>query len=474
MTEPTSKSRFKDLPSVNDILRHPRAAQLIEDFGREAVKYAARQTVAVFRQGIQHGAAVPALDGVVTKVARLTEALHLGTLKPVVNATGVILHTNLSRAPLGQDVIAEISAIAAGYSNLEYNLERAGRGNRHAHVRKMLQFLTTAEDVVVVNNNAGALVLILNCLAQDKDVLISRGELIEIGGSFRIPEIMAASGARMVEVGTTNRTRLSDYEAGIGPDTALIFKAHKSNFSMQGFVEEASIKALADLAHQHDIPMLYDLGSGLLRKPAGLPLGDEPDVKQCLEAGADLVCFSGDKLLGGPQAGIIAGNGKLIKRLAKAPLMRALRVCKLTYAALTAVCRQYFKDETLRTANPTYAMLERSPDTLDALAEELLDALATHQVNARKVKSQGQCGGGTLPDLKIPSAAVEVLPIPGMGTPKVTFAEFVFAELLTLDRPVLSILREGNLLLDVLTLFNEDIPYVAQAIATIIARGGSR
>jgi L-seryl-tRNA(Ser) seleniumtransferase len=391
------------------------------------------------------------------------------SLRPVLNATGVILHTNLGRAPLGAAVIAEVAAVAAGYSNLEFDLEAGRRGDRNVHLRELLRVLTGAEDVLVVNNNAAAVMLVLNTLACGREVIVSRGELVEIGGSFRIPEIMAASGARMVEVGTTNRTRLEDYEGAIGPDTAMLFKVHQANYSIEGSTAEVTAAELATLARARGLPLCYDLGSGLLRRPAGLPLAGEPEVAASLAEGADLVTFSCDKLLGGPQAGVVAGRSELVRQIGSVPMMRALRVGKLTIAALSVACRQYLSDESLLENNPTFAMLSRESAELARLAGVLAGELERLGVSAREVESFGQCGGGALPDVKIPSRAVEVLPREGMDDAEATFAERIYDRLQAADLPVLGILREGRLLLDVLALNEDQLAPVAQVVSEAIA-----
>ncbi len=474
MVDEKKNRTLRDLPSVNEVLRHPDVLKLIEENGREPVKVSVRDAIDNARRAALANGEPPKIDAVASHVASLVADRIGGTLKPVVNGTGVVLHTNLGRAPLGKTVIEEISRIAGGYSSLELDLKFGRRGHRKAHLKESLKLLTGAEDVIVVNNNAAGIILALSTLARDKEVVVSRGELIEIGGSFRIPDIMAASGARMVEVGTTNRTRLSDYEEAIGQDTALLFKAHTSNYAIKGFTEDVSVADLAGLAHSSGIPMMYDIGSGLLRRPENLPLENEPDVKESIAAGADIVAFSGDKLLGGPQAGILAGGEEIISQLGRAPLMRALRVCKMTYAALFAVCRDYFKDESLIASNPTFAMLERSPEALHRLADKLRDELERLEINARVVESSGQCGGGTMPDLRIPSAAVEIIPTDGIANGKLSFAEALFKRLLEGDRPVLGVLREGRILFDVLTLFEDDIPYLAETISKAIAKGEQR
>lgn len=384
----------------------------------------------------------------------------------MINATGIVLHTNLGRAPLGQAAIAAIAEAASGYCNLEFDLGSGRRGERTVHARELLRLLTGAEDALVVNNNAASLLLALSVLAKDREVIVSRGELIEIGGSFRLPEIMKASGARMVEVGTTNRTRLSDYEKAIGPETAMVFKAHPSNFAIIGFTEEASVRELSALARAHGLPLLYDQGCGLLHRPEGSLFEKEPEVRSLLTEGADLVTFSGDKLLGGPQAGILAGGRVWIERLSKAPLMRALRVDKLTYAALISTCLGHLcHAQTAEMHNPTFAFLSRTRKELQHLAEQLRGELVGRGVACRVVESGGQCGGGALPGVVIPSAAIEILEIELGARGKKSFAERLHSSLMQGEPAVLSVLREGRLVLDVLAVFPTQVPALADAVA---------
>ncbi|MHC4713005.1 MAG: L-seryl-tRNA(Sec) selenium transferase [Planctomycetota bacterium] len=457
------KGKLRELPSVSEILEHPEVAELLRTHARPVVRHAARRAISRARARVLRGAEAPGAADVAAEVVRALEDLCRPSLQPVINATGIALHTNLGRAPLGPAAIEETARIAGGYCNLEFDLAGARRGDRNAHVRAVLKVLTSAEDVLVVNNNAAGIILSLNTLARDREVVISRGELIEIGGSFRIPEIMAASGARMVEVGTTNRTHLSDYRAAITPETALIFKAHKSNYCIRGFTEEVPAKELAALAREHSLVMMYDVGSGLLRRIEGVDLGDEPDVEGALADGADIVAFSCDKLLGGPQAGVLAGRGELISRMARAPLMRAMRVGKLTLAALSAVCRQHLTGDGALAANPTLAALTRTPKVLEHLAAKLVREFKRAGIAARRVESSGRCGGGALPDLEIKSAAVEVTPQKGIGDAAETFAERLFRRLLDSDPPVLAVLREGRILFDMLTVLEGDIPLIARA-----------
>jgi L-seryl-tRNA(Ser) seleniumtransferase len=462
-------SELRKLPSVDELLKRPVLAELADKAGRELAVFAVREAIAGAREKVRDGSAALPNEELAGQAAALIRAIAEPSLKPVINATGVILHTNLGRAPLGPAVLADMAPVIQGYSNLEFDCGTASRGSRNSHLAQLLRFVTGAEETLVVNNNAAALVLVLNSFARGKEVIVSRGELIEIGGEFRIPEIMRAGGARMVEVGTTNRTRLGDYERAVTPKTALLFKAHKSNFAISGFTGEVSVAALARLARRSRIPLVYDIGSGLLRRPQSVDMKGEPDVRTALEEGADLVTFSGDKLLGGPQAGIIAGRAELVKKLAKAPLMRALRVGKLTIAGLSSVCRSYIKSSDLTSRNQTFGFLGRSREQILGLASKLQALLHDRGVNAAVVESRGQCGGGSLPGLFIDSAAVKLVFEPGKDRKKHTSAERVFRKLLDGPRPVLGVLREGDLVFDLLTVEEEELPGIAAAIARAAA-----
>ena len=456
------KEELKKIPGVDRLLNEADIKKLIEEFGEELVKFAIRETVINERKNVQAGNEFSGLGIINKKIKTIVNSIAGSSLKPMVNATGIVLHTNLARAPLGDFVQQEMQKILSGYSNLEFNLTTGKRGQRSSHVSELIKFVTGTEDAVVVNNNAAAVLLCLKTFSESGEAIISRGELIEIGGSFRIPDIMKASGAKMVEVGTTNRTRLSDYEKAITKNTKVIFKAHKSNYFIGGFTEEVENEDLVKLAKKHKLIFIYDMGSGLLRKPAGLPLQKEPDVRSTLKIGIDLVTFSGDKLLGGPQAGIIAGKKKYVSQIAKAPMMRALRVGKMTIAALSAVVKCYLKDEDLLTKIPIFEMLNRDENELKKLAQKLSDVLEKNDVANEIVTSKAQVGGGTLPDLVIDSLAVKLVSY-DKG-----FAKRVFDELLKLDRPILGILREGNLLFDVQSIFEKDIEYIAVEIAKAV------
>jgi L-seryl-tRNA(Ser) seleniumtransferase len=320
----------------------------------------------------------------------------------------VIVHTNLGRAPLASAAISAIAEVAAGFSNLEYDIETGGRGSRYSHCVSLLRQLTGAEDALVVNNCAAALVLTLNALANKKETLVSRGELVEIGGSFRIPDIMTRSGARLVEVGTTNRTHDDDYRRAITPRTAAIVKVHRSNFAIEGFTSEVSVKNLAFIAAEHGLPVIHDLGSGLLISLEAYGLSGEPTARDALAAGATIVTMSGDKLLGGPQAGIILGNADVIARLRKNPFTRAMRVDKLTLAALEATLRLYLDPTRALHEIPVLAMLSASPDDIRARAKAVVGLLERKGVHAAAVETNASVGGGAFPTAKIPSYAIAI------------------------------------------------------------------
>ncbi|MDY6916317.1 MAG: L-seryl-tRNA(Sec) selenium transferase [Candidatus Cloacimonadota bacterium] len=459
-----NRDELRKIPKVEKLQINPRIVKLAAQRGRALVTYSIKSELENLRAVVLKGSTVPNEEKIVTDIIKRVEYLSKPSLKKVINATGIVLHTNLARAPLGSIVLEDIWPILVGYSNLEYDLEAGKRGERNSHIREIIKFITNAEEAVVVNNNAAALMFCLNYFAKDQEVIISRGELIEIGGSFRIPDIMRASGAKMVEVGTTNRTRLEDYENAITSDTRIILKAHKSNYYIKGFTEEPSVKELADLARKNDLIFLYDIGSGLLRKPENMPLENEPDVKTAIEAGADIVTFSGDKLLGGPQAGIIVGKQNLVSMLAKAPMMRVLRVGKITLAALSVVTRAYLQDEKLKEKIPLFKMLNYTENELKNMAKVFSQVLGNYNIEHKIVDSISQVGGGTLPYLELPSWAIQILP----ENKDRKFAKKIFSELLQKEPPILGIMREGKFLLDVRTIFKEDFDTIAKNIKEVL------
>ena len=362
-------------------------------------------------------------------------------LRRVLNATGVIVHTNLGRAPLPHAALERVVEAGRGYSNLEYDLAAGARGSRQDHVGRILSRLTGAEAAIVVNNNAGAMLLALAALAEGREVLVSRGELIEIGDGFRIPDVLARSGARLVEVGTTNRTRAADYEHAVSAETALLLRVHQSNFRVVGFTEQPTVPELAAVARRHDLPLLDDLGSGAL-----LDLPDEPTVRGALGDGADLVCFSGDKLLGGPQAGVVVGRAELIEKLRRHPLHRALRIDKLGLAALEGTLLLYLEPERALREIPVLRMLHEDAASVRARAQRLATA-----VGGDVEETVGRVGGGALPLAELPSFACAV-------------DEELAGPLRRHEPPVIGIVRDGRLLLDCRTLADDDVDEVAAAV----------
>jgi L-seryl-tRNA(Ser) seleniumtransferase len=418
--------RLRDLPSVDELARG------IDD---PLVVDAARDVLELAREEIRAGADPGDLR------ARLGDALAAArrpSLQRVLNATGVIVHTNLGRAPLADAALDLVQETARGYSNLEYDLSTGSRGSRQDHVASILRRLTGAEAALVVNNNAAAVLLALAALAEGREVVVSRGELIEIGDGFRIPDVLARSGARLVEVGTTNRTRAADYELAIGPETAVLLRVHQSNFRVVGFTEQPRVEELAAVARRHELPLVDDLGSGVLTE-----LTDEPLARDALASGADLVCFSGDKLLGGPQAGIVVGRADLVERLRRHPLQRALRADKLTLAALEGTLLVYL-DEPRRI--PVLRMLGEPADAVRARAERLAEL-----VGGSVEETVARVGGGALPLAELPSFACAV-------------DESLAAPLRLGDQPVVGILRDGKLLLDCRTLRDDELADLAAAV----------
>lgn len=455
---------LKTLPGVDKLLNLNQVKGFIEKYGRDLTKHSLRKVLSDFRVRIRNGDIGPSLDQILNQAQKEIVALTEGNLKSLINATGIIIHTNLGRSPFGKVLVKDVSEILSGYSNLEYSLEKGIRSDRNCHAAELIKYITGAEDVLVVNNNAAAVMLILSTFAKNREVIISRGELIEIGGSFRMPDIMTASGCKMIEIGTTNKTRISDYSSAINVNTGLLFKAHRSNFKIRGFTEEVDLEDLVKLGKKYKIPVVFDLGSGLLKEMNISALRQERSVRQSLLSGVDLVCFSGDKLLGGPQAGIITGSVKMIGRLKKEPMTRALRACKITLAFLENACRYYLNDNDIYEKNMIFRILRRSKDELKGNAEILQKELANYNIPAKVIKTQGQVGGGTMPDFPIDSFAVRLNVRFISGIQRSAFAENIFGELLKSDKPVVGVIKQGKIHFDVLTLFGDDIYFVAKAI----------
>ena len=417
---------LRDLPSVDELARG------VDD---PLAVAAARGLLARAREEIQAGADPGDLH---ERLRGELTAARTPSLRRVLNATGVIVHTNLGRAPLAEEALARVVETARGYSNLELDLRDGVRGSRQDHVAGILRRLTGAEAALVVNNNAAAVLLALAALAEGREVVVSRGELIEIGDGFRIPDVLARSGARLVEVGTTNRTRAADYERAVGPETALLLRVHQSNFRVVGFAALPKLAELAAVARRHELPLVDDLGSGVLGE-----IADEPSARECLAGGADLVCFSGDKLLGGPQAGIVAGRADLVEKLRRHPLQRALRADKLTLAALEGTLQLHL-DAPERI--PVLRMLRQDAAAIRARAERLASL-----TGGTVEETVARVGGGALPLAELPSFACAV-------------DEALAAPLRSGEPPVVGIVRDGKLLLDCMTLADEEIDEVAAAV----------
>lgn len=390
---------LRDLPSVEQLLQTPRLADLMTAYGRpltlDALRLSLDETRAAVRTGLD---SIPSRDELTVRAETLLAEWTRPTLQPVINATGVILHTNLGRAPMSRAAVEAMTSAALGYSNLEFDLSTGKRGSRTVHAEAILQKLTGAESALVVNNNAGAVLLVLSALAKGKRAVISRTQLVEIGGSFRVPDVMKQSGAKLAEVGATNKVHLRDYKEALSEGAALVLRAHRSNFKIVGFTEEPELAKIANLAHEFNVPFVDDLGSGALLDTAKYGLGHEPTVQESLAAGADLVCFSGDKLLGGPQAGIIVGRADLLAKIKKHPLARALRADKLCLAALTATLFHYLKDEAKREV-PIWRMISMSPQQAKVRAEAWKESLGQGQV----LPAESTVGGGSLPDESMPT-----------------------------------------------------------------------
>ncbi len=410
-----SKTQLRNLPSVDRLLGHLAAARLTEQYGRSLTVEALRDALDLARERILQGAGEPPGDALLVDAARQTlEGWLAPTLRRVINAAGVIVHTNLGRAPLSDAALDTIREMGGGYSTLEFDLESGGRGSRSVHAEALLRRLTGAEAAFVVNNNAAAVMLALAALAGPtrdapggRGAIVSRGQLVEIGGGFRMPDVMAQSGARLIEVGTTNRTHLRDYERAIREDTALIMRVHRSNFAIVGFTTEPTLAELAGLAQRHALPLIDDIGSGALYDTAAYGLAPEPTVQASLEAGADLVMFSGDKLLGGPQAGILVGRQAVIDRLKQHPLARAVRPDKLCLAALAATLAHYLKGEALA-AVPVWRMIAAPLEALDERARRWAGELAQAGLSVEVVDGQSVVGGGSLPGETLPTRLLAI------------------------------------------------------------------
>jgi len=446
---------LRQLPSVDKLLNLPQTTCLIEKFGRGQVLEAIQDELANIRanpDGYDPGLPVASI------LARLGDRLeeqNRSSLVRVINASGVVLHTNLGRAPLSESAIEAVRMVAGGYSNLEFDLPKGSRGSRSVHARELLCRLTGAEDTLVVNNNAAAVLLCLSALARRRGVIISRSQLVEIGGGFRVPDVMKQSGARLVEVGTTNRTRLEDYDEVLKTGAALVMRAHTSNFKLIGFTAQPELSEIVELAHSYHIPFVDDLGSGTLLDTARYGLAHEPMVQESLQVGVDLACFSGDKLLGGPQAGIILGRSDLVEKLKRHPLARAIRADKLCLAALSATLLHYLKGDAESTI-PVWRMISANVSRLRQRAENWQRRLNLGEV----VPGKSTIGGGSLPEETLPTFVLS------LSIPRV---DHFAARLRGAMVPVITRVQGGRLLLDPRTVLEEEDHRLIEILTTTLA-----
>ena len=432
---------LRSLPSVEQLLQTQPAAKLIGEYGRPLTLEAIRAILEDIRRSYPDTGAVPENQELLKRVGDLLGVWVAPTLQPVINATGVVLHTNLGRAPLSRAAMQAIREVSVGYSTLEYDLQTGKRGSRLVHAEAVLRQVTGADAALVVNNNAAAVMLVLTALARRRAVVIARSQLVEIGGGFRVPDVMKQSGARLVEIGTTNRVHLRDYEDALQENPALVLRAHRSNFQILGFTSEPDLAEIAGLAHQAGLPLVDDLGSGALLDTSRYGLAHEPMVQESLKAGADLVCFSGDKLLGGPQAGIIVGRSDLVAKLKKHPLARAVRADKLCLAGLTATLLHYLKDEPEKEI-PIWRMIAAPDEELRARALGGVEVLGT----GRLIPGESTIGGGSLPGETLPTSLLAL----GVTNPK-RFLE----KLRNQTPPIIARTQEDEVLIDLRTVLPE-------------------
>jgi L-seryl-tRNA(Ser) seleniumtransferase len=452
-------SSLRDLPSIDHLLNEENCRPLIEAFGRRLTTEALRAALDAIRSDHRDGAPVPDQRAILDAARDRLKDWTAPSLAPVINATGVIIHTNLGRAPLSRATVAAMAAAGTGYSNLEYDLQTGKRGSRYTHTARLAAHLSGAEDALVVNNNAAAVLLVLAALSARRRVVIARSQLVEIGGGFRIPEVMRQSGAKLVEVGATNRVHLSDYERALEEEPVkLVLAAHQSNFKIVGYTAEPERAEIAALAHRFDLPFVEDLGSGTFLDTADFGLAHEPTVQESLTAGVDLVTFSGDKLLGGPQAGIIAGRADLLAKVKRHPLARAVRADKTTYAGLSATLLHYLKDEAVREI-PVWRMISTGADELQERAQGWADQLAGRSVPVSTPFGESTVGGGSLPGETLPTRLLALHP----GS-----AAAFLNELRRADPPVIARAADDAVLFDPRTVLPEQDALLLQSIERIL------
>ena len=472
MSPSPSQEVLRKIPSVDETLARPEVSDLIKTYSRNVVVEAIRICLKRLREELLHREGPLEIDESSFSIHRLyplfkseIERQTQPRLRRVINATGVVIHTNLGRSRLHPSALQHLIEVAKAYSNLEYDLERGERGSRYVHVEEILCRLSGAESAMAVNNNAGAVLLVLNTLAEGREVIVSRGELVEIGGAFRIPDVMKRSGALLREVGTTNRTHLNDYREAIGPQTALLLKVHTSNFRVMGFTSDVSLQELVELGRHHHLPVMEDLGSGCLVDLTRYGLLKEPTVQEVVQTGVDVVTFSGDKLLGGPQAGIILGKGGRIDLIKTNPLTRALRIDKLTLAALESTLLLYLDEKKAMSEIPTLQMLTIDPDQLKRKGRRLLKRLGEiHGIEAVLKEDVSQVGGGSLPLQELPTI---VIAIKARSLSANNFENILRKG----NPPVISRISKDEVILDLRTIVDDEITLLAQGIEKALSPG---
>jgi L-seryl-tRNA(Ser) seleniumtransferase len=460
------QNQLRRLPSVNELLQTPTGQHLVTQFSRDMAVRAIRASLAQARISISAGASCPPLIDMLVQAEDILQKEQQPHLHSVINATGVIINTNLGRAPISQEALQAVQTVSHGYSNLEYDLAVGERGSRHTHTEALLRELTGAEAAIVTNNNAAAVLLSLSALAHGHEVIISRGQLVEIGGGFRVPDVMRQSGCSLVEVGTTNRTRIQDYANALTEQTALLLSVHPSNFLITGFTESTSLRELAELAHNNGLLVMEDLGSGCLLNSEQYGLTHEPTPLERIAEGADVVCFSGDKLLGGPQAGIIVGKADNIAHIARHPLMRAVRIDKMTLAALEATLRHYQRGEAT-THIPVWRMIAAPPEKIASRATHWVTELQKHGINAHIQLGMSTIGGGSLPGETLPTT---LLALDAMRVVPLSLDELA-TRLRLRSYPIITRISRDALLLDPRTVLEEQDGEVVQALVEELLAG---
>jgi L-seryl-tRNA(Ser) seleniumtransferase len=459
---------LSDLPSVDEILKSEKGLAWLDKYPRRYVLQGIREGIDGRRKEILEGLSAGLPDEVMMDgIEDIIRRLSAHSLIPLINATGVVIHTNLGRSVLSERALENIRRVSESYSNLEYDIAKGKRGKRYTHIKRILRDVTGAEDALIVNNNAAAVLLCLNALSKGKEVIVSRGELVEIGGSFRMPDVMASSGAILREVGTTNKTHLYDYEKAINENTSMILKIHKSNFRIVGFTEEVSIEDLVKLGGKHQIPVMYDLGSGCLIDFRQFGIHDEPSVKEIVKTGVDLTTFSGDKLLGGPQGGVIVGAKKYIERIQKNPMTRAMRIDKLTLAGFEATLMEYVDEERVVENIPTLRMLLQKPEKIKTRANRIARRLKSEIKDAdiRIMQDSSRAGGGALPEMDLPTYVVAI------KSDQISVNELE-ERLRKGDPPIITRIKGDSLIIDARTIMDKDHEVLVKGMKSALEVGG--